>query len=53
VHMIIEVLMARFVDQMKGEAWSDEAFDTALQHLNAGDWIGQRMRNDLGAVDID
>lgn len=52
VHMIIDVLMARFTDQAKGKAWTEETFDAVLHRIDAGNWIGARMRRDLGPVDV-
>jgi hypothetical protein len=53
VHMIMEVVSEVFVAMaMNNHEWDEAAYADKLDALDAGAWIGARMRRDLGPVDL-
>ena len=45
VHAAAEVLLGFLA---KGEAYDAAAYEAAMDRVQAGDWLGDRMRKDLG-----
>jgi len=53
VHMIIGVLTETFAAMaVNQEPFDEVAYGEKLDALDAGSWIGARMRRDLGPVDV-